>query len=143
MVLHAVKKDEPEPTKGGETLAARIEWAATMSYLEGATLEVVGNELGVSPLTVRDWKQRPEWAAAIRALRDTQRQLAHERLSALTTKALEVIEHSLDSPKDRLRAAIWIMERSAKLFEDGAEPRNAEPSAFQTYLREAVVGDAA
>ena len=68
---------------------------------------------------------------------------AHDRLSALTTKAPEVIEESLDSPKDRLRAAIWIMERGAKQFEEGAEPRNAEPSAFQNYLREAVVGDAA
>ncbi len=61
--------------------AARIERAAHMVYLEGATEAQISTALGIKPVTVRDWKNRSEWSDAVAALREYQQKLVLDRLS--------------------------------------------------------------
>jgi len=95
------------------TLAARIERAAQMAYVEGAGEAAISKALGVKPVTVRDWKKRPEWDAAVERLRRSQEAYVLDRLSNLTVKATTAIEECLDSENDavRLKAAQWVLER--------------------------------
>ena len=95
------------------TLAARIERAAQMAYAEGAGETAIGKALGVKAVTVRDWKKRPEWDAAVERLRRSQEAYVLDRLSHLTVRATEAIEECLGSDNDavRLKAAQWVLER--------------------------------
>jgi transposase-like protein len=106
-------KDTKKTTNG--TLAARIERAAQMVYLQGAKECEVAAALGIKPVTLRDWKRRPEWRRAIAALREAQNGIALDRLSLLTDKAVTALDHSLESenPTVRLKAATWVLERQA------------------------------
>ena len=99
------------------SLVARIERAAQMVYMEGATEAQISEALGIKGVTLRDWKKRPEWDAAISELREHQRKLVLDRLSFLTEKAVTAIEESLDSPNDavKLKAAEWVLERGPLL----------------------------
>ncbi len=105
-----------------ESLVARIERAAQMVYMEGATEAQIGAALGIKGVTLRDWKKRPEWDAAISELRDHQRTLVLDRLSFLTERAVTAIEESLGSPHDavKLKAAEWVLERGPHLDGDRA-----------------------
>ena len=105
-----------------ESLVARIERAAQMVYMEGATEAQIGEALGIKGVTLRDWKRRPEWDAAIAELRDHQRTLVLDRLSFLTERAVTAIEESLDSPNDavKLKAAEWVLERGLHLYGERA-----------------------
>ena len=96
-----------------KSLVARIERAAHMVYMEGATEAQISEALGIKGVTLRDWKKRPEWDAAISELREHQRKLVLDRLTFLTEKAVTAIEDSLDSPNDavKLKAAEWVLER--------------------------------
>ena len=107
-----------------QSLVARIERAAQMVYMEGATEAKISKALGIQSVTVRDWKKRPEWDAAISELKEHQRKLALDRLSFLTGKAVAAIEESLDSPNDsvKLKAAEWVLERGPLL---NNEPNHA------------------
>ncbi len=95
------------------TLAARIERAAQMAYAEGAGEATISKALGVKAVTVRDWKKRPEWDAAIERLRRSQEAYVLDRLSHLTVKATRAVEACLGSDNDavRLKAAQWVLER--------------------------------
>ena len=95
------------------TLAARIERAAQMAYAEGAGEAIISKALGVKAVTVRDWKKRPEWDAAVERLRRSQEVYVLDRLSHLTVKATKTIEECLGSDNDavRLKAAQWVLER--------------------------------
>ena len=88
-----------------------------MVYIEGATEAKISKALGIKGVTLRDWKKRPEWDAAISELREHQRKLVLDRLSFLTVKAVTAIEESLDSPNDtvKLKAAEWVLERGLRL----------------------------
>jgi hypothetical protein len=117
------------------TLAARIERAAHMVYLHGAKEDEVANALGIKGVTLRDWKLRPEWSAAIATLRETQLRIASDRLLMLTEKAVQAVEESLgsDNPTVRLKAATWVLERAdLGLGNDG-------PTEFEMYVREVRV----
>lgn len=96
-----------------KSLVARIERAASMVYMEGATEAQISEALGIKGVTLRDWKKRPEWDAAISELREHQRNLVLDRLTFLTEKAVTAIEESLDSTNDavKLKAAEWVLER--------------------------------
>ncbi len=125
-----------KPTNG--TLAARVERAAQMVYLTGAREVEVAEALGIKPTTLRDWKRRPEWGRAVAALKEAQDRLAADRLALMTEKAVSALEQSLASanPTVRLKAAIWVLERSD--MGAGAEA----PSEFELHLR-GVAGGAA
>ena len=81
--------------------------------MEGATEAQISEALGIKGVTLRDWKKRPEWDAAISELREHQRNLVLDRLTFLTEKAVTAIEESLDSTNDavKLKAAEWVLER--------------------------------
>jgi hypothetical protein len=100
-----------------ESLVARIERAAHMVYMEGATEAQISEAFGIKGVTLRDWKKRPEWEAAISELKGHQRKLVFNRLSFLTEKAVTAIEELLDSPNDsvKLKAAEWVLERGPLL----------------------------
>jgi transposase len=120
----------PEPVE--PTLAARIERAAHLVYLHGAKEGEVAEALGIKAVTLRDWKRRPEWSSAITALRNTQMQIAADRLAMLTEKAVEAVAESLvsDNPTVRLKAATWVLERAdLGLGADGT-------TEFEMYVRE-------
>ena len=104
------------------TLAARIERAAQMAYAEGAGEAAISKALGVKAVTVRDWKKRPEWDAAVERLRRSQEAYVLDRLSNMTVKATEAVEECLGSDNDavRLKAAQWVLER-------GTPPATATP----------------
>ena len=112
------------------TLAARIERAAQMAYVEGAGEAAISKALGVKAVTVRDWKKRPEWDASVERLRRSQEAYVLDRLSNMTVKATEAVEECLDSENDavRLKAAQWVLERGNQLT--GGIP----PSAPHTRL---------
>ncbi|HUU66731.1 MAG TPA: hypothetical protein VMW57_05535 [Methyloceanibacter sp.] len=95
------------------TLAARVERAAQMAYVEGAGEAAISKALGVKAVTVRDWKKRPEWDAAVERLRRSQEAYVLDRLANLTVKATQAVEECLDSENDavRLKAAQWVLER--------------------------------
>ena len=125
------------PTRPAEcALAARIERAAHMVYLNGAKEGEVADALGIRPVTLRDWKRRPEWPAAIGALREAQMRVAADRLAMLTERAVEAVSESLDSdnPTVRLKAATWVLERAdLGLAPDGV-------TEFEMYVRQVRVG---
>ena len=106
--------------RSNETLAARVERAAHMAYLQGATEVDIAKAVGIKPVTLRDWKKRSEWAAAVRELRRHQKQLALDRLAVITTKAVTAIEECLRSENDfvKLKAAEWVLERGVRLGDD-------------------------
>ena len=99
------------------TLAARIERAAQMAYMDGAGEADISQALGVKVVTVRDWKKRPEWEAAIERLRRSQEAYVLDRLSHLTVKAAKTIDECMGSDNDsvRLKAAQWVLERDARV----------------------------
>jgi hypothetical protein len=105
-----------------EVLAARIEQAAYMAYLDGASEVEIGIVLGIKPVTVRDWKKRPEWSDAVVRLRDHQHGLVLDRLALLSNKATDAIEESLGckNPSVRLKAAQWVLERNMELGIEGS-----------------------
>ena len=115
----------------GETLAARVERTAQMTYLTGAGEVEVAGELGIKPTTLRDWKRRPEWGRAVAALREAQNQLVADRLALMTEQAVGALEQSLASPNPtvRLKAAVWVLERA----ELGVVAE--VPSAFELHVR--------
>ena len=96
-----------------EALVARVERAAYLYYLTGATEAVIAKEMGVQPTTVRDWKKRPEWSAAIRFLRKSQRNESTDRLSLLVGKASKALDECLSGPNPsvKFKAATWLLER--------------------------------
>ena len=100
-----------------ESLVARIERAAQMVYMAGATEAKISKALGIEGVTLRDWKKRSKWDTAISELREHQRKLVLDRLSFLTGKAVTAIEESLDSSNDsvKLKAAEWVLERGPLL----------------------------
>ena len=89
------------------TLAARVQRAAHLAYIEGATEDEIADAVGIEPVTVRDWKKRPEWEAAIAELRAIQLEHASQRLASLTEKAVSAIDETLacDNLPLRFRAA--------------------------------------
>jgi transposase len=94
-------------------LVARIERAVYMVYLDGATEAQISKALGTKSETVRDWKKRPEWDAAVARLQEHQQTLVLDRLALLTEKAADAIEESLESanPTVKLKAAQWLLDR--------------------------------
>ena len=100
-----------------KTLVARIERAAHMVYLDGATEAQISEALGIQSVTVRDWKKRPEWSDAVARLREHQQMLVLDRLALLTEKAADAIEESLESSNDtvRLKAAQWVLDRGLEI----------------------------
>jgi putative ATPase subunit gpP of terminase len=105
---------------GSESLVARIERAAHMVYLEGATEATISKALGIKGVTLRDWKRRPEWAETIQKLRERQEELVVGRLTGLCGQAVATIGDCLGSENDavRLKAAQWILERGWSLGDD-------------------------
>jgi len=99
------------------TLVARIERAAHLVYLDGATEAQISQALGIKSVTVRDWKKRPEWSDAVARLREHQQTLVFDRLALLTEKAANAIEESLESPNPtvRLKAAQWVLDRGLEV----------------------------
>ena len=99
-------------SKGGKALVARIEKAATLAFF-GADLVRIAENMEVSYETIRDWKKYEEWDATLERLRETQRQAATTKIEALTIRAIEGLENSLQSGNEglRLRASIWWLER--------------------------------
>jgi hypothetical protein len=99
-------------SKGGKALVARIEKAATLAFF-GADLVRIAENMEVSYETIRDWKKYEEWDATLEQLRDTQRQAATTKIDALTIRAIDGLENSLQSSNEgiRLRASIWWLER--------------------------------
>jgi hypothetical protein len=97
-----------------ETLAARVERAAMMVYLEGATEVQISKTFKISCVTVRDWKRRSEWDDAIGKLREHQHKLVLDRLALMTARAASAVEECLGSDNDgvKLKAATWVLERS-------------------------------
>jgi hypothetical protein len=111
-----------------------------MVYMEGATEAKISKALGIQSVTVRDWKKRPEWDAAISELREHQRNLVLDRLSFLTGKAVTAIEESLDSPNGtvKLKAAEWVLERGPLLNNERnratSEDRMGSVEAFMNLV---------
>ncbi len=106
--------EKPVPEKSVNAgLVARVERAAHLYYLTGATEAMIAKEMGVKPTAVRDWKKRPEWSAAIRYLRENQRQEATDRLNLLAGTAATAIMESLTcaNPSVKLKTAQWLLER--------------------------------
>ena len=110
------------------TLTARIERAAHLVYTEGATEAEVADAVGIKPVTVRDWKKRPEWEAAIAEFRAIQFECASQRLVMLITKAISAVEKTLVCDNDalRFRAAVWLLERPDHFIDSSAttEPQD-------------------
>lgn len=100
-----------------KTLAARVERAASLAYLDGATEGQVAEAMNISIVTIRDWKRRSEWDDAIANLREHQQKLVLDRLAFLTERAADAIEECLKSDNDavKLKAAIWVLERGEVL----------------------------
>ena len=117
-------------------LAGRIERAAHMVYLDGAREAEVCAALTIRKGTLRDWKKRPEWAEAVSELRDQQRRLARDRLAALTTRAVDALVETLEtgSEANRLKAAIWILERGGQMLE-GADASPPAAGRIEQFVR--------
>jgi transposase len=100
-----------------ETLAARVERAAQMVYLDGATEVQISKSFKISQVTVRDWKRRSEWGDAIVKLREHQQKVVLDRLALLTERAADAVEECLNSENDavKLKAATWVLERGEAL----------------------------
>ncbi len=100
-----------------EALSARVERAAMMVYLEGASEQQVAKAMNISHVTVRDWKRRSEWDDAILKLREHQQKLVLERLAMMTQRAADAVEECLNSTNDtvKLKAATWVLERGEAL----------------------------
>ena len=124
--------------KSNETLAARVERAAHMAYLQGATEVDISKALGIKPVTLRDWKKRSEWAAAICELRAQQRHFAFDRLATMTTRAVGAIEECLKSDNDavKLKTAVWVLERGVWLGNEAGIPlTDATAGDIQTFVK--------
>ena len=121
-----------------ETLAARVERAAHMAYLQGATEIEIAKAVGIKPVTLRDWKKRSEWAAAICELRAQQRHFAFDRLATMTSRAVGAIEECLKSDNDavKLKAAVWVLERGVCLGKEADIPlTDAAAGEIRTFVR--------
>ena len=82
------------PILAKPTLAARIERAAMMAYVHGAKDANIAKALGIKRVTLRDWRKRPEWEAAVTRLREEQAKLVSDRLALMTDKAATAINQS-------------------------------------------------
>lgn len=123
------------------TLAARIERAAHLAYIEGATEAEVADAVGIKPVTVRDWKKRPEWDAAVADLRAIQFEYASQRLAMLMAKAVSAIEEVLacDNLPLRFRAATWLLERADHLMaRHPAAPSIDRPGMIESFISAVV-----
>ena len=96
------------------TRAARIERAAHLAYIDGATETEIAKASGIKEVTVRDWKKTPEWDAGIERLRSQQLEYAEQRLAMLTAKATSAIEEILDCDDLhlKLKVSTWLLERA-------------------------------
>lgn len=131
-------------TTNSVSLVARIERAAQLVYMDGATEAQVGKALGIKGVTLRDWKKRPEWDIAISELREQQKKLVLDRLSFLTEKALTAVEESLDSKNEtiKLKAAEWILERGMSLEIEGNHPTGGQKTGSVELFMKLVMVDA-
>jgi len=123
------------------TLAARIERAAHLVYTEGATEAEIADAVGIKPVTVRDWKKRPEWEAAIADLRAIQFEHASQRLASLTEKAVSAIDETLacDNLPLRFKAATWLLERADHLIaRRPAAPSIDRPGMIESFISAVV-----
>ncbi|WP_369026387.1 hypothetical protein [Qipengyuania sp. RANM35] len=94
-----------------EALRARIARAATLAYLHGRKDSEICAELGIATSTLANWKTRPEWSVAIKALSGRAWGEALHLLQASTTRAVAALIEMLedDDPRIRLRAAALIL----------------------------------
>ena len=125
------------------TRAARIERAAHLAYFDGATEVEIANDLGLKPVSVRDWKKTAVWKAAIASLRDLQNRLAVDRLTALLPKATAAIEACLECENlsVKFRAAIWLLERSNQLGHSPPDTAESTTGEIEKFVK-AVVASA-
>ena len=132
-----VRIRQPNPTH-----SARIERAAHLSYIEGATEAEIADAVGIKPVTVRDWKKRPEWIAAIAELRAIQFENASQRLVMLTAKAVSAVEQTLVCDNDalRFRAAVWLLERPDHFIDANAIASNDQSGMVERFVKR-VTGD--
>ncbi len=124
-------------------LVARVERAAYMVYLDGASEAQVAEALGIQPVTVRDWKRRPEWSAAVAELREHQRALVLDRLAFLTARAADAVEACLDSDNDavKLKAAQWVLERGLSVAGGRDRASDAAPlGEVELFMRLVAIG---
>ncbi len=131
----------PKCRKSSETLTARIERAVSMVYFDGAKEAQIAEALGIRPVTVRDWKRRPEWAAAVAELRAHQRKLAFDRLDVLTPRAASAIEECLASDNEtvKFKAATWVLGRAKELIgEDSALSPDTPSGTIESFVNAVV-----
>ncbi len=124
-------------------LAARIERAAHMVYLDGANEAQIAKALGIQPVTVRDWKRRPEWSAAVAELREHQRTMVLDRLAFLTVKAADAVAACLDSSNDavRLKAAQWVLEGALPVAGERNRATDAAPlGEVEVFMQLVAIG---
>ena len=131
----------PKRRKTSETLAARIERAVSMVYFDGAKEAQIAEALGIRSVSIRDWKRRPEWAAAVAELRAHQRKLAFDRLEVLTPRAASAIDECLASDNEtiKFKAATWVLGRAKELIgEDSAPSRNRPSGTIESFVNAVI-----
>jgi hypothetical protein len=107
MTQENTEKPEKSAAKSPE-LKARIKLAATVKFIGNLTDAELAKEIGVSVYTIADWKRRPEWSEAVKAIADKQMGETYSEMLAMASYAREVIQDLMrkDTPPAlRLQAA--------------------------------------
>ena len=101
--------EKPEkPTAKSPELKARIKHAATLKFLINPTDAELAKQLNVSVYTIADWKRRPEWSEAVKAIATKQANQIYTEMLAMAPYAREVFQDLMRSdapPTLRLQAA--------------------------------------
>ncbi|MBX3640977.1 MAG: helix-turn-helix domain-containing protein [Nitrosomonas sp.] len=87
---------------------------AIILFASGKTCKVIAEQLNVTPKTISTWRACPEFMAMLNSYLQDIQQANSERLRNLGTTALDTIEEIMSdktiAPKDRLNAAVKILE---------------------------------
>ena len=114
MTQENTEKPEKSAAKSPE-LKARIKLAATLKFIGNLTDAEVATHFDVSVYTIADWKRRPEWSEAVKAIADKQMGETYNEMLAMAPYARQVIQDLMredTSPTLRFQAAQAIIRLS-------------------------------
>lgn len=105
MTQENAEKPEKSAAKSAE-LKARIKLAATVKFIGNLTDAEVATHFDVSVYTIADWKRRPEWSEAVKAIADKQMGETYSEMLAMASYArVQDLMRKDTPPALRLQAA--------------------------------------
>lgn len=121
---------------GGAELSP-AQHAAVLALVSGQGYSDVCQAIGIDRRTLYEWRQQPQFQAALAAEQRATRELVHARLLALGEKAMSALEDVLAGDNDtaRVSAARTVLDRLTQASGDGdgvAEPE-AHPATADSH----------